>query len=216
MAKSAPGTLFRVTDLLTLGLIVSGALALRLWQIDTIPPGLWFDEAVNAHDALRVWRGELHVFFPGNFGREALYIYALAPLVGLLGPGVVPIRLASVGFGLSGIVGAYLLGRTLFNRPIAIASALLMALSFWHLHLSRMGFRAISLPSALAMGAFFVWYGVRAGQRWAFPVGGAFLGLSFHTYIVSRAVSPLLGLLLVAVILAQPAMSRECFRSWAM
>ena len=41
-----------VYHLLIIGLTLLAAW-LRLWHLDTIPPGLWFDEAYNAMDA--VW-----------------------------------------------------------------------------------------------------------------------------------------------------------------
>ncbi len=64
----------RVQVLLLLTILVAAFFRFyRLWEL---PPGLFFDEAFNGFDALRVLRaGYLTPFFPENNGREALFIY---------------------------------------------------------------------------------------------------------------------------------------------
>ena len=47
----------------------------RLYQLDSIPPGIYPDEAINANDALKVLdSGKPQVFYPDNNGREGLFI----------------------------------------------------------------------------------------------------------------------------------------------
>ncbi|MCP4422716.1 MAG: hypothetical protein GY805_39410, partial [Chloroflexi bacterium] len=85
----------RKTNIILL-LIIALAAFLRLWQLDTLPPGLYHDEAYNGLDALSLLQGktfpqfyegwELYaqdahannlpqeskfpLFFEGNYGRE--------------------------------------------------------------------------------------------------------------------------------------------------
>ena len=62
-----------ITTLLLLILIV--AVVFRFWLLDSAPPGLYPDEAVNAVDAARAQEsGDYSVFYPNNNGREGLYI----------------------------------------------------------------------------------------------------------------------------------------------
>ena len=84
---------------------------LRFWQLDTLPPGLYHDEAYNGLDALSLLDGktfpqfyegwELYaadahaqrtaeetrypLFFEGNYGREPLHVYLMALSVSLFG-----------------------------------------------------------------------------------------------------------------------------------
>ena len=58
---------------------------LRFRNLGQIPPGLHFDEAANGMDGLNVWKGQLHIFFPANNGREPLFLYLVAGAVRLFG-----------------------------------------------------------------------------------------------------------------------------------
>ena len=55
------------------------AAAPRLVALGSVPPGMHFDEAYNALDALKVIAGDRPMFFTGNFGREPLFLYAHRP-----------------------------------------------------------------------------------------------------------------------------------------
>ena len=63
--------------------ILAFATVLRLWAIDRLPPGLYFDEAADGLDATRVLAGVRPIFFTGNYGREPLSIYAQAVAIWL-------------------------------------------------------------------------------------------------------------------------------------
>ena len=61
-----------------LALILCLALALRLWRLDSVPPGLTHDEASNGHDAAAVLRGVRPIYFTVGYGHEPLYPYSVA------------------------------------------------------------------------------------------------------------------------------------------
>ncbi len=75
------------------------ALALRLWRLGAVPPGLHVDEAFNILDAQAVVAGARPVFLPANAGRDVLYTYLQAPLIAALGPTATAARLASALVG---------------------------------------------------------------------------------------------------------------------
>ena len=78
------------------------ALLLRLVQLDSLPPGLYYDEAFNGVDARNVVEGlSRPLYFYANNGREPLFIYWQALWVALLGPTAYALRLAAA---LAGIV----------------------------------------------------------------------------------------------------------------
>jgi hypothetical protein len=61
---------------------------LRLWQLDTLPPGLHYDEAADTIIAQQIARGEsAPIFVAAYTGKEVLFFYwAAAPK--LIGPSV--------------------------------------------------------------------------------------------------------------------------------
>jgi hypothetical protein len=83
------------------------------------------------------------------------------------------------------------------NRTrIALFASFFLAVSFWHINFSRIGFRAIMAPFFIVWGLyfFFKFYkdtGSPASQIISAAVGGLLFGLGFHSYIAYRA-APLL------------------------
>ncbi|MFC2046578.1 hypothetical protein ACFLTC_03545, partial [Chloroflexota bacterium] len=96
--------------------ITAVAVGLRLYQIGEIPPGPHYDEASATFDALDVLAGRHTVFSLRPFGREMLFVYVAAPLVSLLGPGRLAIRLPTAIVGILTIPATYLLVREMFSK----------------------------------------------------------------------------------------------------
>lgn len=178
-------------------LLATTALAalLRLYALDRLPPGLYHDEAYNGLDALGVIRGVRPIFFEANNGREPLFIYLVALSVSLLGRSPLAIRLVAAILGILTIPAAYWMAREFLGRREALFTALVTAVTFWHLNLSRVGFRAVSLP---LLAALFLWSlacGLHRKRWYYFALCGFCLGLSLYTYLAARFL-PLFLLLL--------------------
>ncbi len=208
----------RQQDLLALLLILLVAGIFRLWQLDRFPPGLFGDEAVNGLDALDALAGRPQIFYPANFGREGLHMLLLAPVIRLLGPTALALRLPSVLAGIVTALATYWLGRELFARTwlrgtlVPLLAALFLSTSYWHIHFSRFGIRGVFTPlmAALAFAAF--WRGanrtadtvaagrsvLRDGRSWGwFLLAGLFTGLGVHFYTASRLIPIFLGAFLL-------------------
>ncbi len=173
--------------------ITALAAALRFPALGQAPPGLYQDEAWNGLDALQVLQGERPLYFAANNGREPLFIYLVALAIGALGPSPAAIRLVAAVLGTLTIPATYLLGRTWFNRRVGLLAAAILAITFWHVHLSRIGFRAVALPLFLALALAAAWRGwmednaLRPSPSVLRPIlGGALYGLSFYTYLAAR------------------------------
>ena len=175
-------------------LVTALAAALRLYALDTWPPGLYHDEAYNGLDAINIIRGVRPIFFEANNGREPLFVYLVAVSISCLGRSPLAIRLVSALLGTLTIPATYWMTRQLLGRGEALLTALITAVTFWHLNLSRVGFRAIGLPLLTALCLCFLARGLHrepreAGlkQRWLdFGLGGLCLGLSFYSYLAAR------------------------------
>ena len=145
MARTGAAAIMR-SRLIVLALLLLGA-GLRLAALGDVPPGLYHDEAFNGLDALRVIEeGDFPLYFPANNGREPLFIYLIAASVSVLGRSPLAVRLPSFFVGFLTLAATYDLARVLFNRRVGRWTLAVLAVTFWHVHLSRMGFRAVLLP----------------------------------------------------------------------
>ncbi len=191
----------------------------RLFQLQTLPPGLYPDEAMNGNNAAEALRtGDYKVYYPENNGREGLFINIQALVLKFFGahePWV--LRLTSAIFGILTVLGLYLLGREIFSRKAGLMASFFLATSFWHINFSRIGFRAISAPFFLVWALAFLLIALRRASEedgthnpqlgtrkegyklraasYAI-LGGISFGLGFHTYIAYR-VAPLLLLFFI-------------------
>ncbi len=162
------------------------AALLRLANIGDWPPGLYRDEAANGLDALGILQGNLSLFFTANNGREPIYIYLVALAVAVLGRSALAVRLPAALTGIVTTVPTYLLGKSWFGPTVGVLSAFIWATTFWPVHLSRIGLRAIVLAPLLATA---LWLGTRAYRsgesRWWLAAGLVY-GLSFYSYLAVR------------------------------
>lgn len=171
------------------------AAALRFPLLGRLPPGLYHDEAINGLDALRVLDGVTPIFFTANNGREPLFIYLVAGSVAWLGRSAPAIRLVSAMLGTLTVPAAYLTGRRLFDRRVGLLTAAITAIVVWPLNLSRVGFRAVTMPLFTALTVWAFWCGCgrsilrTANQRATWPwfaLAGVCGGLMFYTYLAAR------------------------------
>lgn len=172
-------------QLIVLMLLLLGA-ALRLPGIGEVPPGLYHDEAQHGLDALQVLEGHLQLYFPANNGREPLFIYLVTLGVALLGRSPLAIRLPSYFVGVLTLAATYDLARTLWGRRAGRWALAVLAVTLWHVHLSRVGFRAVLLPlfTALYLAQGAKALRTRRSRHWI--AAGVLYGLSWYTYIAAR------------------------------
>jgi 4-amino-4-deoxy-L-arabinose transferase-like glycosyltransferase len=185
------------TRLALLAITAIGA-ALRIVLIDQAPPGLYYDEAANGIDAQYVLEGERPLFFRGNQGREPLHIYLTALATALVGPGWLAVRLPSIAAGILTVPAAYLLGREVGGRSVGVLTALLLAVSYWHVHLSRLGFRAVWVPLVVALALGLALRSWRSGRMLPAALAGLAMGLGLYTYLAARVVPLVVAALTVA------------------
>jgi 4-amino-4-deoxy-L-arabinose transferase-like glycosyltransferase len=191
---------------LGLATLLLAAFALRVWDINHLPSGLWIDEAVNAADAhTALETGRFKIFYPNNYGREGLFINLQAFSLWLFGDSVFALKLWSAIFGTLAVLGTYLLGKELFGRRApAFFAAASLAFSYWAINFSRIGFRAIMTSAYLAFAFFFFFKGLRTQKLLPFLFSGLFVGLGLHGYIASRLVPGIFILLLPFLLLSYP------------
>ena len=200
-------------NLLFLLIILAVATFFRLWQLNSIPPGLYPDVAMNGNDAIETLRtappaGGFKVFYPDNNGREGLMMWLIALSFSIFGISVWSIKIVAAIIGILTVLGLYLLTKELFSksaekssRQIALLASFFLAISFWHVNYSRLGFRAILLPFVLVFGFYFLFKGFRTKKLLLLVIAGIFFGLGFYTYISYRFIVLLLPIILICWLL---------------
>jgi len=172
--------------LITVVLAVLAGILMRTYQLGDHPYGLYQDEAVNGLDALRVLNGEHPIYFEANNGREPVYIYTMAGTVQLFGRTPLGVRAASAIFGVLTLPAVFLLGKIWFNDRVGLLSMAILSGMLWHVHLSRVGFRAVALPLFASLTLALAAFGLKRSSRTALIGSGIMLGLSAYTYLAAR------------------------------
>lgn len=172
----------RKTIILLIGILILASF-FRLYQLELIPPGLYPDEAINSNQAITE-PGK--IFYPENNGREGLHINLLALSFAIFGISIWSIKIVSALIGILTVYGIYLLGQEMFNKKVALFSSFFLAVSFWHINFSRIGFRAILVPLILVFSFYYIFKGFKNNNQWNFIIAGLIFGLGFYTYIGFR------------------------------
>lgn len=172
------------------------AATLRLSDLPRVPAGVHYDEAANGILASEIGlQGERPIFITSYTGKEVLFFYLAGGLMHLLGESLFTLRLTAALVGIVTVAAVYWLGLELFrDRRVALVASALLAISFWHLLFSHLGFRAITQPLLQTLTMAALLRGIRLNQRKWLLLSGIFLGLTGYTYLAAR-MFPLLLLL---------------------
>lgn len=176
-------------NLLLFSILLIGVF-LRFYLLGSVPPGVNQDEAsigYTAYSLLKTGKDEYGVPFPLSFQsfgdwKLPLYIYITIPSVALFGLSEITVRLPSAIFGSATIVLIYFLSKLLFkNDKVALFSAGFLAISPWHLHLSRVESESnvavflISLSIILLLKSF-------EKRKWLIIPSATGFALTYYTY----------------------------------
>lgn len=184
------------------------AIFFRFFQIMAMPGGLFPDEAAEGLDANLIQQGQLQPFYERGNGREALFYYIIAAVITFFGTGSWQLHASSAGIGLLSVLACFLMTRQLFldgdkdkaNR-LALLASFFMAVSSWHVVLSRTAFRANLIPLFSALTFYFLilaWKAKTLKQQLLFSaITGAVFAGGFYSYIAYRILVPILGVLII-------------------
>lgn len=198
-----------------LATIVLIAAFFRLYRLDQLPPGFQFDQAFYVLDALKLLHGEFAIFFYQPGRSEPLYQYLLMPFVAFFGAdSSLGLKIAGSLIGILTVPLVFGITHTLFqDARIGLFSALLTAISFWHIFYSRYGER---IPLTLLMAILSFWFVWRAltrvsavRQTRTFILAGVFTGLTLYTYPSGRIVPIAIALFIAYAMLTERTRARE-------
>lgn len=191
--------------ILTLVGILILAIFFRFYQLSSVPPSASLDEVSlgwNAYSILQTGKDEYGNIFPillraYDDWRPALYVYFVIPFIKLFGLNVLSVRLPSVIFSVLTIIAAYFLVKELFKvKPrefpdffngnnLGLGTAFLLAISPWHIYISRLGHE-------VNLGLSFLVFGVLFFIKKEIYLSALFFLLSFVSYQTEKIFIPIL------------------------
>ncbi len=167
----------------------------RFSDLEGVPPEMTSDHVEKLLDAARV-SGDLgpefipqpQVFFPNNGGREPIqmYLVALAQRLTSLPYNFTLLKLVS---GLEAVITIplmYGMGKELVSRRVGLIVAALVAVSYWHTVLGRMGLRIVLTPLLMALALVYLARAMRRNRRADFLKVGLLLGVGVYAYQAMR------------------------------
>lgn len=201
-------------NLLMLSGILIVAFFLRFFILSSVPPSASLDEAsigYNAYSILKTGVDEYGNKFPMllrayDDWRPALYVYLVIPFIKLFGLEVISVRLPSVILSVLTVIATFLLVKEIFSNLknktfLAFISSFLLAISPWHIYISRLGHEA---NAALSFGIFGTLFFLKFindidKKKVYIYVSSVFLVLSFYAYQSEKVFIPLMVALLAIV-----------------
>ncbi|MGQ9493488.1 MAG: glycosyltransferase family 39 protein [Anaerolineae bacterium] len=174
------------------------ALFFRIYRIDAIPIDPESDHVEASKDVWDILQGQYRIFFPRNTGREPTQFYLTAALSRIFGYGFVTLKLTMALVGVLNVIPMYFLGKELLDKRFGLLAAFFIAISYWHIIISRIGLRIVLAPLWTAATLYFLLRAFRTRQRNDFLLAGLCLGLGLYGYYAFR-IMPLLIVVLCAL-----------------
>ncbi len=194
-SRRTPPLLLWVLESTAVVCLIDIAAGLRVWQLGSVPEGVWFDEADFAGAAQHLMSMPFQPMGPGIIGEPpSLYFYVQGVLIDWAGASMGGVRLASALFGVLGVIGVYALGRQLGGIPFGVCAALLLAFSKWSIDFSRMGFAQIAAPGMTSVAMAVLCMAMLRPAAFWWALSGVLLGLAVLTYpgaFLAAGVAPL-------------------------
>ncbi len=187
-----------VVPWLILGAILILGAGVRLYNLDDVPPGIWYDEADNLLHAQRYARdpGQIPVYEPST-NLPSMFLLPIAALVKLAGAAVTTPRLVAVAFGAAGIVVVFLLARHLFGVFAGLIAAFFVAFMRWDIVWSRIGMHGITGVLFAALTGWLTLRAIRSGRYSDYAFAGVSLGLGMWYYSPFRMFPLIVGFMLI-------------------
>lgn len=181
-----------------LGLILIIAFFLRIYKVTSIPPSLNWDEVsigYNAYSILKTGRDEWGVKFPLNFKSYGEYklpgqIYASIPAIAVFGLNEFGVRITPVIYGTLTVLLLYFLAKEISKKKgVGLLSAFLLAISPWHIQLTRASFESSFSVFWVVLGVWLFIKGFKDRKFWLWSIVP--FVISIYTYNAARVFTPL-------------------------
>ncbi len=192
-------------------LILFVAVFLRFYQLGINPPSLTWDEASWGYNAYSLGidgKDEFGRFLPHDFlesfgdFKPPMYAYLDTFPVKMFGLNEFSTRFPSAFFGVLTVIFTYFLTKNIFYKSenrnkYALFASFVLAISPWHIMLSRAAFEANVATFFLVFGVFSFLEGIQS-KKWFLILSAISFTLSMYTFNTARIIAPLLVIILAA------------------
>lgn len=188
------------------------AFILRFWNLGINPPSLYWDEVsqgFNSFSILKTGFDEHHEFLPiarfqafGDY-KAPVYIYLDVVPILLFGQTEFAVRFPSAFFGALTVLLVYFLALEIFSEKkhkeaIAFFSSLFLAVSPWHIQLSRVAYEA-NIATFFTVLGLFLFFVAKRKRNFLFLLSSLSFVAAFYSFNAHRIFIPTLVILLLAV-----------------
>lgn len=176
-------------------LIMALGIGFRFAQLDSLPSEMTDDHVEKILDSNRVYLGEYNIFFANNGGREPIQMYLMSLISNL--PGLdfnhFTLKLLAALQSLITLpilvwLGVELMGkeRRRFGIVIGLILAGLVAVSYWHVAITRQALRIVMTPIFTSLLMIFLARAMRYNRRSDFVKAAIVLGFGLYAYQAIR------------------------------
>ncbi|MEG2082229.1 MAG: glycosyltransferase family 39 protein, partial [Oscillospiraceae bacterium] len=207
MKNSFTQTLYKNRATLCALLIMLCGVLVRVVNFGTTPTGFNQDEAFAGYEAFSLlhygvdsWGYHNPCYFVSwGSGMNVLQSYLAIPFIKLLGCSITAVRLPQLLLACLSLPVFYLLMKNVFSTRAALTGLFLLAISPWHIMLSRWGLESNLAPAFLLLGLYFFIKGIENNRYWL--ASGVMYGLSLYAYSITWLVVPVTIVLWVLYLL---------------
>ncbi len=174
-------------SIILFAILLLGAV-LRFYHLEQVPPGLWYDEAFYADEAMRVLeKGPRLIYYQFDSSQIGVFPAILAAAFWLFGDSLLVFRSVMASWGMLGLIGCYFACLELFytsshKKIIALIATFFLTTSYWHLNFSRVAFSSSPVPTIEIFAVFLTLLAFRTRQPRKAIIAGiaSTLGLYFY------------------------------------
>ncbi len=191
--------------------IIILAAIFRFFDLNGVPPSASLDESsigYNAYSVIKTGGDEFGTFpLVSQRGyddyRRSTYLLLVAPFVVVMGLNVLAVRLPAVILSILTVWAVFEIARLLVKKPskfsdeLACFSAFLLAISPWHIYISRIGHESNACLSFLVFAILFFLKGLE--NKKLLLVSVLFFALSMVSYYSGQVIVPLLVISLAVI-----------------
>lgn len=195
---------------------------LKIQNLSNNPAGFFADEASVGYDAYMLLttgadrnRDKLPLFFKGfNYDNVSpFHVYLTVPFIAIWGLNEFAVRFTPVFWSTLEILFFYLLLKEIINDKFALLGALLLGISPWHFHLSRINmgdFYSWTMLTTLAYLTFIKL--IKSNNKIMLAASAIFFALACYSYTPARMLGPLLIVISYLILLIKKGFKlSSCF-----
>lgn len=186
-------------------LLLGGAFLLRFMALGRVPANMGGDEGTQVLAGLKMVESPLgNPFATGWYSVPTMSFILYGVVIKICGATIAGARTLSAFVGTLTVLTTLLLGRVLGGRRFGWVAALVVAISAYHIHFSRLASNQIFDPFVATLTLWLLWRalkGTRGAAVWG--LAGMMAGFGWYLYFGARWVTFMMGLWLLWRALAE-------------